>query len=280
MGKVKTTIVEFLRQKGAEGDKEYEKRHDGAPHLFVSNIGGCPRLAFLDSYQYQPGHPWCHTPSHPPDDYLLELFRAGYVWQEETARAMRAKYGDQLVEEPALADDVWRGHADFLVAQCEDYPEGAIVEHKATNPFGFRGNRLPYLSHCLQVLAYGRLHRGMVGDKVPTYLFYRSWNNYAEFEVKQVETSTGPTIRFSGEVNGEAREGEHWGASVDETMATFRKYWEEGVLPPKYNDPFEEDYACTKPQGKSNNRWPNCKFLSVCWPDLPRRGPYDDTTPY
>jgi len=53
-----------------------------------------------------------------------------------------------------VGDGVWSGHIDFLVEPCEEYPAGAIVEHKATNPVNFaHKNRLPYLFHCLQVLA-------------------------------------------------------------------------------------------------------------------------------
>jgi hypothetical protein len=49
---------------------------------------------------------------------------------------------------------------DFLVEPCDQFPDGAIIEHKATNPVNFRRkDRLPYLFHRYQVLAYGGLLR-------------------------------------------------------------------------------------------------------------------------
>jgi hypothetical protein len=78
-------------------------------------------------------------------------------------------------DDPALrvGNDVWSGHIDFLIDPCQELPDGAIIEHKATNPVNFvRKGRLPYLFHCMQVLTYERLLRAGLGRQgdIPTLL--------------------------------------------------------------------------------------------------------------
>ena len=72
---------------------------------------------------------------------------AGNVWEHQTGKALVRQF-DGVVhwerDDPALRvrNGVWSGHIDFLIEECADFPAGAII--------------------------------------IPTYLYYRSWSNWAK----------------------------------------------------------------------------------------------------
>ena len=84
--------------------------------------------------------------------------------------------------------------------------------------------RLPYLFHCLQVLTYERLLRAGLGRQsdVPTFLYYRSWANWAELSVWDSDRY----IVWEGEINGKWRSGEfEMQYTLSEPMEMLEYYW-------------------------------------------------------
>ena len=189
MNPIRNAVTNYIETRHVEGNR---KRGDELgklePRIPVSQIGHCPRQALLEAVRYHPEHPLHAEPTHGFDAYVKEIMEAGNVWEHQTGKALAGQF-DGVVhwehDDPALRvrNGVWSGHIDFLIEECADFPAGAIIEHKATNPVNFqRKDRLPYPFHCMQVLMYRRLlQQKLQSDYViPTYLYYRSWSNWVK----------------------------------------------------------------------------------------------------
>jgi hypothetical protein len=163
---------------------------------------------------------------------------AGNVWEHQTGKALTSKLNNRHSHylhwrrgDPALrvGNKYWSGHIDFWIEPCEMYPGGAIIEHKATNPKNFQiKGRLPYEFHCLQVLTYERLLRAQLNQQavIPTYLYYRSWNHWAELEV----WSDGTYLVWEGEINGRWKSGEiEMEYTLSEQMEMLEYAWRQRI---------------------------------------------------
>jgi len=277
MSYVREAVIEHVRackERGnwARGD-ELGKL---PPRIPVSQIGHCPRQAIFEAVRWHPNHPLHVDPTHPFDDYVMEIMECGNVWEHQTGLAMGRRFGESvhwLRDDPALrvGNEYWSGHIDFLVQPCEVYPAGAIIEHKATNPVNFvRNGRLPYEFHCLQVLTYERLLREQAGLDyiVPTYLYYRSWNNWAELRVWDDYRH----VIWEGEINGKWKSGEiELPDSLDEEMDHLEYYWRRQELPPRYETPTAKVFSCARVN--KTGTYPSCQYFGACWPELPQEGP-------
>ena len=142
-----------------------------------------------------------------------------------------------------------------------------MIEHKTTATWNFtyseEKRRLPYQSHCYQVLAYKMFLAQMTGMDIPAYLYYRSANNcWAGFEVWEF----GSEIIFDGEIVGHRASGRFPGRLCTE-MVKFRTYWLAGELPPRYETPTCVVFGCTKRQGRVGNKVavPACVYFGACW---------------
>jgi len=266
--------VLLLNQKGdLARKKELEKL---PPRLSVSGIGHCPRQAIFEAARYHPDHPLHVDPTHPFDAYVKEVMECGNLWETQTRKALALGLGDKVhwrKNDPLLrvGNDVWSGHLDFVVEPCEEYPGGAIFEHKATNPVNFvRKGRLPYLFHCMQVLTYGRLYReqhGIGREALPTWLYYRSWSHWAELEV----WDDGRYIVWEGTLNGRDRSGEfEMEVSLTDRMEMLEAAWLQQELPPRYETPFAVDFTCARTNKKRGTGRPSCRYFGVCWPNMPQ----------
>jgi hypothetical protein len=96
---------------------------------------------------------------------------AGNVWEHQTGRALARNFNGTVHwerDDPALRvrNGVWSGHIDILIEGCADFPAGAII--------------------------------------IPTYLYYRSWSNWAELQVWGYDDG----IEWEGEINGKHGSGE------------------------------------------------------------------------
>jgi hypothetical protein len=273
---IRDYVMEHARlmiQKGNEARRAELSKEQ--PRIPVSQIGHCPRQAIFEAARYHPDHPLHAEPTHPFDDYVIEVMECGNMWEHQTTRALALALGDKVhwaKNDPVLrvGDDVWSGHIDYVAEPCEEYPTGAIIEHKATNPINFqRKNRLPYLFHCLQALTYERLYRQQHGlnHALPTWLYYRSWNNWAELEV----WDDGRYINWDGELNGRECSGElEMECSLNNQMAFLEETWRSKVLPPRYETPFTRDFTCARRDNKKKIAWPNCRYFGACWPEKPQ----------
>ena len=213
MSYVREAVIEHVRTCNEHGNQvRGDELSKLPPRIPVSQIGHCPRQAIFDAARWHPDHPLHIDPTHPFDDYVMEIMEAGNVWEYQTGKALASKLNGGVHwkrDDPALrvGDDVWSGHIDFLIDPCQELPDGAIIEHKATNPVNFvRKGRLPYLFHCMQVLTYERLLRAGLGRQsdIPTFLYYRSWANWAELSVWDSDRY----IVWEGEINGKWKSGE------------------------------------------------------------------------
>jgi hypothetical protein len=250
------------------------------PRLPVSQIGHCPRQAIFEAVRYHPDHPLHADTTHPFGPYVEELLECGNVWEHQTGRALSRKLGDKVYwhrEDPVLrvGNQNWFGHIDFLVEPCDAFPNGAIIEHKATNPVNFKvKGRLPYDFHCLQVLTYRDLLRQKLDEArttmsdIPAYLYYRSWANWAELQV----WSNDGSIIWEGEINGKWKSGE-FEIDLDEEMEALEYYWRNQELPPRYETPMAVRFSCAKE--RNGDVYPDCRYFGVCWPELPQRGPFN-----
>lgn len=90
MGTVRQAVIEHVRAKNQESNQAWQDTHHyDEPRLFVSDIGHCPRAAYYSAFGHFEGHPFCVERTHPFDDYVVEILRAGYVWEHQTGLALR-----------------------------------------------------------------------------------------------------------------------------------------------------------------------------------------------
>jgi hypothetical protein len=189
--------------------------------------------------------------------------------------------------EKPLGVGAWSGRPDFVIGPCEQFPEGAIIDCKATGAyqFAYTKNRIPRLSDCLQVLAYQHLMTYEDADFHPeAYLYYRQWYHYGEFNIWERHG----VIYYEGSINGHDVSGEH-GTCLKDMMYRLEAWWKfandiEALEAcdmdplfelPGYRDPFENTFGCLR---ESRGKWWSCcRWLSTCWPSIPpgTEGPFE-----
>lgn len=259
---IREAVLQHIMEVRKVSQLAYLARREGRPtRLHVSDLGHCPRKAYLRMQGAEMTHPF--------DDYVKEIMHAGLVWESETRIALRAAYGDaSMKSEVSVENEMWSGRIDFML------PGNVIVEHKATSPVNFvRKDRLPYVFHCLQVLGYANLlPQTFVAPA--TKLYYRSWANWAELEVWQ----NGSDIEWEGQINGRYKNGEFLGTNVLQEMALLEGFWEafwrDGTLPPRYDTPFTKQFGCCRVTKKG--AYPSCTYFGLCWPQMAYlKGPFD-----
>lgn len=262
----------------------WEQEHkDKPPRLFVGSIGGCPRQAYFSAFKHIAGHPLQYDISHPFPEEVVELLELGKELEDRTWTRLERQYGQAngILRSISVGDDIWAGRTDFLIGPCLDYPRAAVVEHKGTSPWNFTAkDRLPYASHCLQVLAYQYLAQKQYGVKPDAVLYYRCWNMWAEFQVQRMsvslwdeESSTfiegEENISYNGRVNGKPVTGVHR-LSLRAEMGKLEARWPPLELPAiPYSSPDEADFACTKRKGGEIS----CRWYGHCWGERSPDGP-------
>jgi hypothetical protein len=254
MNPIRNAVTNYIETRHVEGNrKRGDELSQLEPRIPVSQIGHCPRQAILEAVRYHPEHPLHAEPTHGFDAYVKEIMEAGNVWEHQTGKALAEQFDGVAHwerDDPALRvrNGVWSGHIDFLVEECDHYPASAIIEHKATNPVNFRAkDRLPYPFHFMQVLMYRQLlQQKLQSDYViPTYLYYRSWSNWAELQVWGYEDG----IEWEGEINGKHRSGE-FDIRLGDKIEELQGYWLHQTLPPRYDTPTTVQFSCVRTNKK------------------------------
>lgn len=117
------------------------------------------------------------------DQRTLTKMRLGVVMENETFQQAAQHHGHALDQFP-LYDSFWSGYADMVFNHDEEGLPVTIVEHKTTDPKYW--GRFDHLktAHMLQLWLYGELYKKMY-KKVPSLiLYYRAWEEWAEYKIK------------------------------------------------------------------------------------------------
>lgn len=260
---INDTITEYCWDLSIERERAYkEKEHKR--RLWMSNLGGCIRKAYFDTYRVEKTHPF--------DKFLIRKFRAGSDEEDKTVAAFIHKYPGGVAREVPVGNSIWSGKIDILVAQNEDFPLGAIIENKGTSPYGMKKGMIPRLQHCYQVLAYQKFLKLLVGYDVPAYLYYRVWDFYAQFEIINHDkpSSFFPSgIEYVGEINGREHSG-GYGEELDQELERMEHYWAYEPMDTPGYEPFERDFTCTKKTRLKGKRAISCIYFAHCHPELDR----------
>ncbi|MBC8273395.1 MAG: hypothetical protein H8E40_00280 [Chloroflexi bacterium] len=204
--------------------------------LWCSEIGTCPRKALFRILGYE--STW-----DPPLE-LREKFRYGVIIEDETARALKEMYGEQLATQLPLRNKFWSGKTDMVIGLNSNKP--IIVEHKATSDTGF--NYIPKETHVAQIVLYGMLFQELYEKDPRLLLVYRSWSHYAEFEV----VDKGEMVICKGELDGE-----DFYREIPINITKAREYLEEHFSLQKLPDYCKWDEC--EWGGK-----PACSYFQVC----------------
>ncbi len=269
MGFARELVVKHREQLAQEAQQAWFDRHlDHEPKLHPSGVGGCPRKAIWQAVDAYADHPLHVETTHPFDQYVEEVMLAGRVWEEANAEAFTSVPGGE--HHFKLVTDMWVGEPDFVV---RDDPFVHIIEHKDTSEYNFRrrkdGYRIPYDHHVIQLACYALLAEDVIdAGLIDALLYYNGRGHWAEFRVEPKTDS----IQWEGNVDGD-----DWVSGVVEfgvraRMNELEEWFEAGELPPRYDSPFQEDYACTR--GYRGKYHPNCQYYGHCWPELPQEGPF------
>jgi hypothetical protein len=86
MNSIRDAIVQHVQVRHEEGNEARgAELSREKPRIPVSQIGHCPRLAIFEAVRYHPDHPLHVAPTHPFDDYVLEIMEAGNVCKYQQA---------------------------------------------------------------------------------------------------------------------------------------------------------------------------------------------------
>lgn len=234
--------------------------------LFTSDLGGCPKKAYFNAADHLVDHPMHRERGYPFDDDLIQKFAVGKELEDLTAVRLQRQLGDDVAREWSIIDGVWAGRIDFLVRRCDQFPNGAIIEHKGTSHWNFKTGdkqRLPYDTHLLQTMAYKSYADKVTGWDVEAYIYYRVWDMWAEFEVW--ETPEG--IFYDGLINGQRSSKNFSGLSLQVEKYRIEQFWDNPSEVQGYSDPFEARFGCTKYYRKKGLRQIACPYFNVCWPE-------------
>lgn len=247
----------------------------GSPRLHPSSLGGCPRAAILKAVQPFLKHSLHQPITHPFELYIQTVMMSGNVWENVIGNGLIAELPG-LHRNVRSHNDIWAWELDGLIEPelSPEFPEGLIVEIKDTAEYNFKSkDRLPYLHHCCQVLAYQTLMEAKTGHHYPVRIYYNGRGQWAEYDIRSTSYE-GPewrTIEWHGRRNDYEVDGayEH---DIYAEMQALTTYWEMQALPQKYSSPFEKSFGCVR--GSDKKSWyPNCQYFSNCWPGMPD-GPF------
>ena len=260
--KIRDTIKAWVLECQATNDMVWKTKYGDEPRLHPSQFGFCRRKCIWGSLAGFPDHPLYAEPTHPLDDYVLEVMNSGIVWEDVNAPALArlgAAHGVRFDCPP------WAFELDFLL------PDGTIVEHKDTAEHNFRSkNRLPYGNHCIQLMVYSELMARLGAPASDCILYYHGRGHWAEFKVWQ----SGSQILWEGEKDG------WWTSGVvsfdlRSEMGEVERLWAAQDLPAhQFADPFEMGFGCVK-GGSRSGYFPACQYFGHCWPTYPQEGPFD-----
>lgn len=252
-------IVDYYVEQNREQELKWEQEHKGKePTIYVSSLMDCPRRAVLSSHAHLYDHPKHRDITHPHDDWTLAKFQLGKEMEDKTWDALRYSLGDKVVREVPISNEQWSGRIDFLIAECAQFPEGLIIEHKATHAYAFSAKRMPYPHHVVQVLMYQKMLQDHANIRVPARLYYRNWTNWAEFTVSAFD-SVFSGYDYEGHINGKETGGEY-PVVLDVEIARIEAAFNQSTVPDKpYSKPDEHPYHC-----EYSGR-PSCIFYGHCW---------------
>lgn len=265
---VRPAVIAHRKEQHRLSDIAWEAKykHLGL-RLHISDLGGCPRAAYLRLLGHEP-RPW--------DDYTIEVMQAGNMWEDQNLLAIAHHYGTEAIirTQTILSDGIWVGSDDYELVNLNGV--NYVIEHKNTSDANFRyGNRLPYDFHIYQVLGYAYLLRQTKPiQDWQARLYYHGRGNWAEFDVW--DDLAG--IQYEGQINGKYVSGGGFETSLYMEMEKLERYWS-STLPPTYGTPVDFDitFGCTKSRGRKGHKvhWPSCRWWNSCWPNLPYDQPVD-----
>jgi hypothetical protein len=195
------------------------------------------------------------------------------LWEREIVKAF-ADRTPSAITQLDVKDDVFSGKIDLLI---DVGGRPLIIEIKDTAAYNFKArDRLPYDSHCVQVLAYAKLlkKKWSLDSDPSTTLYYHGRAEHAELALAQYPEG----VLWNGEIGRKQKDGVVY-QDIDTVMQEARDryvaYQEHNVLPEiPFSSPFEERFMCCK---KVKDNWyPACNWMGYCWPQLPEHGPYDE----
>lgn len=206
----------------------YQETHKDEPlRLHPSSLGMCVRKTYISAMQSNLGK----TPYF--SDETLVLFRLGRMYENETAKALAERFSPHIAREWPVRDGIWSGRPDFVIARCEEYPNGAVIEHKATAPWNFSAGRIPKTRHMLQLLKTRDLVilTGNLDYKPVAILLYRGWGHTAQYTVEY----EGDRIVYTGNID-RREDGAELELNFPELIERYESYFpafvESGELPP------------------------------------------------
>ena len=246
---IRQTITHYRRQCIAEaGDAWTEKYEHLSKRLHISDLGKCPRAAYLRLRGFQPLK-W--------SDYQIDLLHYGNLIEADNLIAMQRMFLDTL-SQIVLDNGVWAGSLDFgIVAEGKKI----VVEHKTTavRNFRIRARRLPYDSHLLQVLGYVHLLRECGYGDYEARVYYEMREHWAEFVVWE-----GDFITWEGMIDGRYIRGDLF-TTLHEEMNKLEQYWPYN-MPPVLSDPFVSEYPfqCAG-RARNGDMVPRCRWFDYCW---------------
>lgn len=259
---VRPAVIAHRKEQHRLGDIAWEAKYENKHRLHISDLGGCPRAAYLRLLGHEP-RPW--------DDYTIEVMQAGNVWEDQNLLAIAHHYGTEAIirTQTILGNGIWVGSDDYELANLNGV--NYVIEHKNTSDANFRyGNRLPYDFHIYQVMGYAYLlHQTKPIQDWQARLYYHGRGNWAEFEVYEsapfVDGSTH--ILYEGQINGKPIHGE-LPTRLYLEMEKLERYWPD-TLPPAYPTPVDFDitFGCTKSRGRKGHKihWPSCRWWNACY---------------
>jgi hypothetical protein len=125
---------------------------------------------------------------------------SGSALEADTLDALRFSHPGLLTQFP-LWNDTWSGYADFVLGHGSE--EVTIIEHKAQgNKWWDYKESLPKSTHVLQLWLYGQLYRERFGTTPRLLLYYRGWDEYAEFDIPCVGFPEGGPALLTGRIDG------------------------------------------------------------------------------
>lgn len=257
---VQEARTKFLRLEKERNDIEYAKKHRDSKwkksNIWASEIGSpCKRKVMLRITGV--------SGTDRFTDKGLEYMRSGVVMEDDTATALAEIYGDRLYNDPEdesdgqlkLKYEMLSGKPDFTI---DHETESAIlIEHKVTSERHWNTDSksdLPRHNHLGQAVCYMFMYERKYGITPKVLLYYRSFGNFAEYEITRNEDGTLTLLsNINGVIDVESYSHDFY-AEIRELMSLY----ESGEIPEK----LDKKYKGCEFAGR-----PSCKFYNHCWGD-------------
>ena len=248
MSIVHDTYIKYLRHKKEQADLSYSRSKGNnwtKGNLWSSDLGKCHRAAILRV-----------TGTPRQERYTtrsLDYMNTGVVTEDETLQALQHVYEDRLTDQVTLKYNMWSGKADFGIDVGTD--DVVLIEHKTTSEKHWDSDSkssLPRHGHIGQAVSYMYLYELEYGITPKVLLFYKSWGNYAEFEL--VRNDDG-TLNIISDVNGVLNV-EKYEHDFYQEIRDLTDWYNSTELPPRQEKKWKH---CTF-MGK-----PSCPYYSYCW---------------